>query len=149
MRNRLLKVVCMRILKDKILNDMNELAKQIHENAVKHGFYDNKREIGTLLMLCVSELSEALEADRKNRFAKLDSFYRKRNFRNPNSDTPEERSFQADFEACVKDSFEDEIADTVIRILDLCGYLSINIDEHIRLKMEYNSSRKKMHGKKY
>ena len=26
---------------------MNELAKTIHEIAVKHGFYDNKRETGT------------------------------------------------------------------------------------------------------
>lgn len=128
---------------------MNELAKTIHEIAVKHGFYDNKRETGTLLMLCVSELSEALEADRKDRRARLDSFQRKQKFRNPDSEIPEERSFQADFEICVKDTFEDEIADAVIRLLDLCAYQGIDIEKHIELKMRYNAMRSYKHEKKY
>lgn len=128
---------------------MNELVKTIHEIAVKHGFYDNKREIGTLLMLCVSELSEALEADRKDRRARLDSFQRKQKFRNPDSEIPEERSFQADFEIYIKDTFEDEIADAVIRLLDLCAYQDINIEKHIELKMRYNAMRPHKHGKKY
>ena len=115
---------------------MNELAQKIHENAVKHGFYDEKREIGTLLMLCVSELSEALEADRKGKHAK--PFV---------SLTSEE--FKDKFEKNFKDTFEDELADTIIRILDLCGYLKIDIEEHIRLKMKYNEMRENKHGKKY
>ena len=37
-------------------------------NALKHGFHHQKNQnIGELLMLIVSELSEALEADRKGR----------------------------------------------------------------------------------
>ena len=115
---------------------MNELAKKIHENAVRHGFYDNKRETGTLLMLCVSELSEALEADRKGKHALL-------------VDAINEDNFKEDFETCIKDSFEDELADTIIRILDLCGYYNIDIDEHIRLKMKYNQMRENKHGKNY
>lgn len=128
---------------------MNELAKKIHENAIEHGFYDNKREIGTLLMLCVSELAEALEADRKDHRATLDSFLEKQKSRNTDSKTPEELSFQADFEIYVKDTFEDEIADAVIRLLDLCAYMNIDIEEHIRLKMKYNQIREYKHGKNY
>ena len=50
---------------------------------------------------------------------------------------------------CIKDSFEDELVDTIIRILNLCGYYNIDIDEHIRLKMKYNQMRQNMHGKNY
>lgn len=121
---------------EKQIKPMNELAKEIHQNAVKHGFYDTKREVGTLLMLCVSELAEALEADRKGKHAIL-------------IDAIDEDNFKEDFETCIKDSFEDEIADTIIRIFDLCGYYNIDIDEHIRLKMKYNQMRENMHGKNY
>lgn len=115
---------------------MNELALKIHENAVKHGFYDDKREIGTLLMLCVSELSEALEADRKGKHA------------NPFNSIGSE-DFKGKFEQNFKDTFEDELADAIIRILDLCGYLKIDIEGHIQLKMKYNEMRENKHGKRY
>jgi NTP pyrophosphatase (non-canonical NTP hydrolase) len=49
----------------------------------------------------------------------------------------------------VKDTFEDEIADTVIRLLDLSEGLGIDIEKHIRLKLEYNKTRPHKHGKKY
>ena len=87
-------------------------------------------------MLCVSELSEALEADRKDRRARTIGVISK-------------GSFKEDFETYVKDTFEDEIADAIIRILDLCGYLHIDIEKHIRLKMKYNEMREKLHGKRY
>ena len=47
---------------------LNQLRDEIHANAKEKGFYDNPKEIGTLLMLVVSELAEALEADRAGRF---------------------------------------------------------------------------------
>ena len=53
------------------------------------------------------------------------------------------------FEEKFKDKFQDEIADTFIRLLDLCGYLNINIDEWIDAKLEYNRTRGYKHGKKY
>ena len=134
---------------------LNELAKQIHQNAKSKGFWDKEREIGTRLMLCVSELVEAMEADRKDRFAKIDRFDKKLKtsrviLENKDIDgvTPE-RAWIAIFEECIKDTFEDELADTIIRILDLCGAKGIDIEKHIELKMKYNESREKMHGKKY
>lgn len=54
---------------------------------------------------------------------------------------PASRAFQADFELYIKDTFEDEIADAIIRLLDLSAYLNIDIDKHMELKMKYNSMR--------
>lgn len=42
-----------------------DLVRIAHANAEAHGFWDEERELGTLLMLIVSELGEALEAHRK------------------------------------------------------------------------------------
>ena len=52
---------------------INELAKQIYENAVSKGFYDDGKatNIGERLCLIHSEVSEALEADRKKRYTNL------------------------------------------------------------------------------
>ena len=118
------------------MKTLNQLRDEIHGYAISKGFWDKERETGTLLMLCVSELAEAMEADRKGRVANLDKFDR--------------GIAHGDiFETFIKDTFEDELADTVIRILDLCGAKGINIERHIELKMKYNASRERMHGKKY
>lgn len=119
-----------------LINGLNKAAHQIHAIAQDKGFWDNERETGTLLMLCVSELSEALEADRKGRVANLDKF-------------DQGIAYGDIFETYVKDTFEDELADTVIRILDLCGARGIDIERHIELKLKYNATRERMHGKNY
>lgn len=118
-----------------IETNLNKVCAEVHEEQVARGFYDEKREMGTLLMLIVSELSEALEADRKGRHIDISQF--------PPTDDPEV------FKATIKDSFEDEIADTFIRLFDLVGYLGIDIDAHIAAKMNFNRSRGYKHGKKY
>lgn len=123
------------------IKDINRLCELVHNDNVDRGFYDTKRETGTLLMLIVSELAEALEADRKNRKAQP-AEYRKA----VTSDTMEEREA---FETYIKNSFEDEIADTFIRLFDLCGYMKIDILTHIVEKLEYNRGRGYKHGKLY
>ena len=137
------------------MKTLNQLRDEIHENAKNKGFWNKPREDGTLLMLCVSELAEAMEADRKGRFAKVDRFEKKLKASRVISEnitidglTPE-KSWTAKFEECIKDTFEDELADTIIRILDICGARGIDIDKHIELKMKYNATRERMHGKKY
>lgn len=120
---------------------LNELAHQIHRNAVEKGFYDNPLPVPTLLMLVVSELGEAVEADRTGKRADLKHF----NFlleQYPNK-------FTNVFENNIKNTMEDELADTIIRLLDICAAMKIDIDEHIRLKMRYNSGRAHKHGKNY
>jgi NTP pyrophosphatase (non-canonical NTP hydrolase) len=110
---------------------LNGSAKFIHDINVSKGFWDKERNVGELLMLVVTELSEALEAHRKDNFA----------YYNPKG--------LLTFEEAVKDTFEDEIADSFIRLLDLCNALNIDIEKHIQLKVAYNQTRERLHGKKY
>lgn len=44
---------------------VNDLCKQAYETAKSKGWHDEERETGTMLALIHSEVSEALEADRK------------------------------------------------------------------------------------
>jgi NTP pyrophosphatase (non-canonical NTP hydrolase) len=44
---------------------INTLCEEAYETAMSKGWHDNERETGTLLALIHSEVSEALEADRK------------------------------------------------------------------------------------
>jgi hypothetical protein len=144
---------------------LNEFATQIFEANKAKGFWDerlllaNKMEqsdlfsekevayvrasiISQLLVLQVSELAEAQEAHRKGKFANI------RAYQTALTENKAIDNRQA-FELYIKDTFEDEIADTIIRLLDMCGGLAINIDWHIAQKLRYNAGRKKLHGKNY
>ena len=124
---------------------LNDLAKKIHSNSVKHGFYKDNPHIATQLMLVVSELSEALEADQKGKHSVSPEFYDKMFYIKGYL----AEHFNQDFENKTKDSFEDEIADAIIRLLDIAAWKNINIEKHIKLKMRYNATRPYLHGKKY
>jgi len=122
---------------------LNELAKQVHENAKSHGFFENEKNIGEMLCLIHSEVSEALEADRIGKYANGCLI-------NPEfSDSSSNENFTAYFVGNVKNSFEDELADVIIRVLDLCAFKGIDIESHIKAKMRYNSLRGHKHGKAY
>jgi len=133
---------------------LNELSTIIHEGNKERGFDVSKANIGQTLMLIVSELSEALEADRKGSRNRLDAFKTSMYYArlsNDDFDTENENCawIKNRFETTIKDTFEDEIADTVIRLLDLCGGLNIDIESHIDLKLRYNATRPYKHNKEY
>ncbi len=86
-----------------------------HRIAREKGFWAKPRNTGEMLMLVVSELAEALEADRKGDRA----------------------------------NFREEIADTFIRLFDLCGGLGIDIESEIEKKRVKNQARPYLHGKQY
>ncbi len=46
-----------------------------------------------------------------------------------------------------KENFQEELADTFIRLFDLCGGLNIDIQAQINKKAEKNKDRPYMHGK--
>lgn len=117
-----------------ILQTISEDARTIYEDMKSKGFWDNERNVGEMLMLVTSELGEAMEAHRKGKFFKGEKLI----------DGDKEY-----FEARVKDTFEDEIADAVIRLLDMAGGLGIDLEFHINAKVQYNRSRTKLHGKNY
>ena len=125
--------------KPNLCEGLNEAAHSIHADAKIKGFWDTERETGTLLMLMVSELAEALEADRHGRFANIELYEK----------DIEEKTDEEQFCEHIKDSLEDEMADTMIRILDFCGAKGIDIEWHINKKLAYNRTREHRHGKAY
>lgn len=120
---------------------LNELSKQIHANAKAKGFFDNPKNIGEMLCLIHSEVSEALEADRHGK-------YFEGAIQGVNGWLSDDY-FTKSFKTHVKGTFEEEMADIIIRVLDMCAFKNIDIDAHVAAKMRYNSLREYMHGKKY
>jgi len=127
---------------------LTTLCKEAHSNAVEKGFYEGKnseRSFAELCMLVVTEISEAVESQRsgKNQPSQYDMCYY--------ADHADfnDKDVCKTFKENVKDSLGDEIADAVIRIADLCGYMGIDLESHVKAKMKYNSTREKLHGKKY
>jgi len=131
--------------------NIQEISKQINVNAHEKGFWDKGIDVPEKLMLIVSEVSEAMEADRKSayfpkQYLGADEEATKR-FLPSHTDV---ESFKVDFEVSTKDTFEDELADAAIRIFDLAFEMGIDLSWHIQQKVRYNASRPKMHGgKKY
>lgn len=133
--------------------EIKKTAEEIYQNNVKHGFWDKERNFGEMLMLVTSELAECLEADRKNRSADLDAFEKRLKELESTPALAEHLGVKDPFKHCfeqfIKDTYEDELADAIIRLLDISHGLTVDIEKHIELKMKYNSMRERMHGKKY
>ena len=91
------------------------LALYAHQQAEAKGFWDEQHHEDHYLMLVLTELAEAVEADRKGKWARLD----------PDTIDTLERIDGAPYAQMflreVKDTVEDEIADACIRLLDLIG----------------------------
>jgi hypothetical protein len=105
---------------DKNILGLNECVKDCHEAAVKGGWWHdtegNKKErnVGELLCLIHSEISEAMEGARKEL---MDNHLQH------------------------KSMMEVELADAIIRIFDLAGSKGFNLGQTIYEKLEYNKSR--------
>jgi len=104
---------------------INGLACEIHENARAHGWWVEKRALPEILMLCVSELSEALEEYRDGKL--IGELY---------------------YEGEKPCGIAVEFADCVIRIFDYLSCVGVDIEKVIRLKHEYNKTRPFRHGGK-
>ena len=94
---------------------INRLSKEIHENAKNKGFYEDNKNTGEMLMLIVTEVAEACEADRKGIYTDLDESLREDLFLDGSSPEYDNNHF----ESFVKDNFEDKLADIMIRVMDL------------------------------
>lgn len=107
---------------------IDDFAKEVHQNAADHGWWEEKRSFGDIISLCHSELSEALEEYRKGK-PPIEIY-----FNELKPDKPE--------------GVPTEFADVIIRILDYCCREGIDIEHAIKLKHEYNKTRPYRHGGK-
>lgn len=120
---------------------INKLSKEIYKNNIEKGFYEKEKNVGEMLCLIHSEVSEALEADRKGR-------YFEGAIQGVNGWTSDD-DFVNSFNTHVKGTFEEEMADIAIRVMDMCGYKGIDLEEFIKCKLRFNKLRPHKHGKKY
>ena len=97
----------------KIMNNeqLNALKERAYNIAVAHGFHEDIKPNAYYLGLVMSEMGEAINADRKGDHADTKGF-EDGLAKFPPTDC---------FNAYIKDSLEDEIADIVIRLLDFAG----------------------------
>ena len=121
-------------MREKVLTSeqLNALKIEIYGNAVAHGFHDEKLTVEHFLGLVLSEIGEAINADR-----------------NPNAPTVTEATLEqaqllADqsighvafvefFKSNIKGSVIEELADVAIRILDLAGMLGITFQDDLEV----------------
>jgi NTP pyrophosphatase (non-canonical NTP hydrolase) len=108
-------------MKQSQVNALNELSAEIHQNNIEAGWWTDlktgekkDRNIGELLCLVHSEISEAMEGARKNLM---------------------------DDKLPHRPMLEVELADALIRIFDIAGSRGLDLGGAIKEKREYNSKR--------
>ena len=111
------------------MTSIREIQKDVHQTAVEHGWWEGTTKencpIAEKIALMHSELSEALEEFRS--VIELPDYY----------------MINGKPEGIVV-----ELADCIIRILDLAGFMGWDIEEALKLKMAYNETRPYRHGNK-
>lgn len=108
---------------------LNELATEVHQISVDHGWWENDRNFGESLALIHSEVSEVLEDWRHDK---------------PIAEIVWETGTHSG--PAKPAGIPIEFADIIIRVLDMVGRYKIDIDDAIREKVEYNRHRPYRHG---
>jgi len=111
--------------------NIREMQNHVHKCAVDHGWWDSDRSIGEAIALCHSELSEALEESRSGRLEE---------YRKGLADT---------YELDKPEGMVVELADCVIRIMDLCEHLGVDLQMAIEHKHAFNINRPYKHGRSF
>jgi NTP pyrophosphatase (non-canonical NTP hydrolase) len=114
------------------MRTLREMQKAVYDNNVAHGWHEGAftttpESVITKLMLAVGELSEAVEEIRNGH--PYDKVYFAEDGKKP-------------------EGFGIEMADAVIRLLDVAEMLGIDMQDAIILKHNYNVTRPYKHGGK-
>ena len=105
----------------RFIDGWGAISGRIHETAKEKGWWDNPRNEGEIIALIHSELSEGLEALRKDLM---------------------------DDKLTHRKGIEVELADAVIRIMDYAEAFNYDVEGAILEKIDFNTTREKMHGGK-
>ena len=108
--------------------NLNKLRDEAYSIAKENGWHEEEHSDSHWLMLVITEIAEAVQADRKNKHADIASFKEYQTYYGsflPSKETLEIR-FREDFEEYIKNTVEDELGDVIIRCLDLCGVKGLN-----------------------
>ena len=105
--------------------ELASLAEDAFKIADKHGFYPEDTDIPTALMLIITEMSEAVQADRKNRHGSIEDY---------ESEIQMGRDIPTAYKNTLEGTVESEFADIAIRILSLLGWM--NSKTPIKLKSD-------------
>ena len=103
---------------------ISELVSNSYRVAHQHGFHDDYHSPAHYMMLVLSEIGEMVEADRKGLYANVPKEKDGTVF-SPQTFHKDNVYFASTFEENIKDTFEDEMADVVIRLCDFCGSLNV------------------------
>lgn len=104
--------------------NLNELRDKAYQCAVSHGWHEKDLSDEHFICLVISELMEAVEADRKGMHADRGNFeyYMKQKKRN-------DGEYMYGYQKGIKDTVEEELADACIRLLDLAGLRNVDLGE--------------------
>lgn len=101
--------------------NLNKLRDEAYSIAKANGWHEEEHNDSHWLMLIITEIAEAVQADRKDKHADIAKFKEWQGNSLPLSEETRIRRFKEDFEAYIKNTVEDELGDVIIRCLDLCG----------------------------
>ena len=114
------------------MKTLNELGKEVHANAVEKGFWDNRPSDEHCLMMVITELSEAIEADRIDK--RTDRFCFENSLINAHKGIVRPDWFIYCYNSCIKNTVEDELADAFIRLLDLAGARNFDVNRFLTVR---------------
>lgn len=115
----------------KAMESINHLTEEAHRNALEHGFYAEAEDILSELV----DPEQIRELEKTQCLAKLALI-----------DSEVGEAVHA-VQHGDKENLYEEMCDIIIRVLDMAGWLNINLGARLIAKMEYNRTRPYKHGK--